>query len=67
MGYVEKSPLVSSHDLDDGIRENNFTEKSSKLQFVVGLLATLGWVCFNAVSAICVQVCEFIIIKRITG
>ena len=67
MGSIEKSPLLSSKDLDDSIKENDSTENSSKSVFVVGLLAASGWVCFNAVSAICVQVSQFIIINHITA
>ena len=61
MESIEKSPLLSSKDLDDPIRENNSTGNPSKYLFVLGLFAALGWVSFSAVSAICVQVSGLVI------
>ena len=61
MGVLEKAPLLPSNESDDGndekLSRDNKNSGGSKLQFVAGLLAALGWISFSALSAICVQVC----------
>ena len=63
MESIEKSPLLSSQDLDVPINEdlskdkNLSTDNWQRFVPVLGLLAALAWVCFQSLSAIFVQVC----------